>query len=289
VNDFFSLLYRYFEGVGSIASISSQMGEMIEQLESKSTDTGFFNWAISGLWNNLIFGVYYLSLIAFTTTLAFLHLAQALGYGLAFCWGLIAIPISVSRNLKLLKGWGLFVGFIIMWPIIESLVMGLVFSVFADVAKLAVIDSTGNTSINQSAVALAFTVLNIVLIVLVVVVPFVTSALIANAAAGKDFVVPFIVGGLAAAAAIYKGTQQTASRGGGSGYRFSRDLLNRSDQVIRSVGEKIMSPTGQGSFPKVNASKGNGTTQAKQSTSTGTDPSARQARRGAIIHQNSKG
>ena len=29
VNDFFSLLYRYFEGVGSIASISSQMGEMI--------------------------------------------------------------------------------------------------------------------------------------------------------------------------------------------------------------------------------------------------------------------
>ena len=280
INEFMNVLYRYFDGAGSIQSISAQMGQMIEQLENRSADTGFFKWAISGLWNNLVFGAYYLTLIALTSVIAFMHIAHAIGFGLVFCWGLIAVPISAARSFTLLKGWGWFCGFILAWPIVETLIMGLVAGLFTGFTDFAVVDASGNTRINQSAVALAFSVLNIVLIALVVVTPLVTSALVSNSAAGRDFVAPFALGAAATAVAMYKTTMRTSAAGGAPALLKGREALARGDQLVRQVGEKIRKPASGHSATSDSAS-----TPAEKASGSTPSPEQRQARRGAIIHQ----
>lgn len=134
VNEFFTASYGYFDRFGSVGSITSQLADTIETLEAQREEPGVVSMIAGGAWYWASIVVYYLSLVAVTTIIAFLHLAQALGYGLCFCWGLIALPMSVTRNLGLLKGWAMFSAFILVWPIIESLTMGMISSIFSNVA-----------------------------------------------------------------------------------------------------------------------------------------------------------
>lgn len=286
VNELFVALYSHFTQIGSIGSVTSQVADMIEQLETNTQDTGFVNWAVSGIYESVAKGAYYLSLITITAIIAFLHIAQALGYGLAFCWGLIALPMSVTRGLTLLKGWALFTAFILAWPIIESLAMGIVIHVFTDVSVTMTAGATGNTRVEQGSLLLAFTTLNIILAVVVVVVPFLTNGFISNSAVGRDFVVPFVAGALAQVAAV--------KRAGGGVARAATSttknvILGAADGVKASVPLYQPKPgsKGKGSAP-LSASRtlGNASGNNAKSKHSPVDANTRQARRGAIISQN---
>ncbi len=286
INDFFESLYRYFASFGSIGSVTNQVADMIDALEKSTEDTGFANWGISGIYKTLALGVYYLSLITVTSIIAFLHIAHAIGYGLVFCWGLIALPMSITRGLTLLKGWGLFLAFILVWPILESLAMGMLMQIFVDVGATATAGSVGNTRVEQGSLLLAFTTLNIILIVVVVVIPFLTNGFVSNSAVGRDFVIPFAAGAMAQVAAVKSSIRQTRVVGG-----HGRAAVNAARPHINQAGnaaiEKIKSV---GSSEAAHVPKrAPAESSAKTSTSTSSkNPGDRQARRGAIINQQSK-
>jgi hypothetical protein len=267
-----------------VGSITSQLADTIETLEKHKEDTGVVSMITGGAWYWATTVVYYLSLIAVTTIIAFLHLAQALGYGLCFCWGLIALPMSITRNLALLKGWAMFCAFILIWPVVESLCMGMISSIFSNVAGTLTNTASGNTSYEQGAIIMAYTTLNIILVIIAIVAPFVTNALVANAPAGKDFVVPFIAGAMANVAAInainVKASQPTAQVG--------RTLASGAGAGIKGIASRI-SESFRPAPSAASASEAVGSTPANSNSSAAKparDPGARQARRGAIINQN---
>ena len=77
--------YSYFEKIGSVGSITNQLADTIEQLRQKQK-TPVPCLILGSVWHfeTLALGVYYSSLITATSMIAFLHLAQAIGYGLVF-------------------------------------------------------------------------------------------------------------------------------------------------------------------------------------------------------------
>jgi len=288
VNEFFSATYSYFERIGSVGSITNQLADTIEQLESKTEDTGTLSYLAGSVWNFAGTIVYYSSLIAVTTLIAFLHLAQALGYGLCFCWGLIAIPMSITRNFRLLKGWAMFSAFILVWPVVESLTMGLISSIFADMGQTMTSSASGNTDLDQGSVMLMYTTLNIILFMIAVVAPFVANALVSNAPAGKDFVVPFIAGAMANVAAMnhvnVNAGVPAANAVGNASKAVGGGIANRVGTEVSHIKEAFRSqPSAMGGSESM-ASKA--TTTSSSSSGATSDPAARQARRGAIINQN---
>ncbi len=290
VNEFFSATYSYFERIGSVGSITNQLADTIEQLESKTEDTGTLSYLVGSVWSFAGTLVYYASLIAVTTLIAFLHLAQALGYGLCFCWGLIAIPMSITRNFRLLKGWLMFTAFILLWPVVESLTMGLISSIFADMGQTMTSSASGNTAIDQGAVMMMYTTLNIILFMIAVVAPFVTNALVANAPAGKDFVVPFIAGAMANVAAMNHVNTKAAGPIGKAGKAVGSGFASRVGAEASYIREAFRTPpagnSGGDSSSMKEAATSSVSSPASSSHNTSTDPSERQARRGAIINQN---
>jgi len=291
VNEFFSATYSYFEKIGSVGSITNQLADTIEQLEAKTQDTGTLSYLAGSVWNFAGTIVYYSSLIAVTTLIAFLHLAQALGYGLCFCWGLIAIPMSITRNFRLLKGWAMFTAFILMWPVVESLTMGLISSIFSEMGQTMTGSASGNTDLDQGAVMMMYTTLNIILFMIAVVAPFVTNALVSNAPAGKDFVVPFIAGAMANVAAMNhvnaKAGAPAANAVGNMGKAVGGGIIDRvgsEASYIKSAFRGQPSTAVNSEFSELkNTSASTATSSGSKTT---TDPSERQARRGAIINQN---
>jgi len=288
VNEFFSATYSYFERIGSVGSITNQLADTIEQLESKTEDTGTLSYLAGSVWNFAGTIVYYSSLIAVTTLIAFLHLAQALGYGLCFCWGLIAIPMSITRNFRLLKGWAMFSAFILVWPVVESLTMGLISSIFAEMGQTMSGSASGNTDLDQGSVMLMYTTLNIILFMIAVVAPFVANALVSNAPAGKDFVVPFIAGAMANVAAMnhvnVNAGVPAANAVGNASKAVGGGIANRVGTEVSHIKEAFRSQPSAMGGPESTASKA--TTTSSSSSGTTSDPAARQARRGAIINQN---
>ena len=188
--------------------------------------------------------------------------------------------MSITRNFRLLKGWGLFMAFILVWPILESLAMGMLMQIFVDVGTTTTAGSIGNTRVEQGSLLLAFTTLNIILIVVVVVIPFLTNGFVSNSAVGRDFIIPFAAGAMAQVAAVKSSIKRTHAAGG-----YSRNAVNAARPYINQAGNAVSEKVkGMGSdvvpTPKSTASESN----AK--TSSTTNPADRQARRGAIINQN---
>ena len=284
VNEFFSATYSYFERIGSVGSITNQLADTIEQLEAKTEDTGTLSMLTGSVWNFAGTIVYYSSLVAVTTLIAFLHLAQALGYGLCFCWGLIALPMSITRNFRLLKGWAMFSAFILMWPVVESLTMGLISSIFADMGQTVSGMATGNTDIDQGSVMMMYTTLNIILFMIAVVAPFVTNALVANAPAGRDFVVPFIAGAMANVAAMNAVNTKAARPIGSAGKAVGNGIASRVSAEASHFKEAFRS--GPSAMASHESSPAKPTTTSSSTSGAKSDPAARQARRGAIINQN---
>ena len=70
-----------------------------------------------------------LILVAFLT--AFLKIANVMTFGIAFIWGLIAIPISISTTFRILRGWAYLLGFALVWPVVQGLLMAMFSMLFA--------------------------------------------------------------------------------------------------------------------------------------------------------------
>ena len=282
INEFFSAMYSHFARIGSVSSITAQLADTIETLEQQRDDTGMLSMVTGGAWYWASIIVYYLSLVAVTTIIAFLHLAQALGYGLCFCWGLIALPMSVTRNLSLLKGWAMFSAFILLWPVIEALTMGMMASIFANVSDTLINVAGGNTDYEQGAITMAYTTLNIILVIIAIVAPFVTNTLIANAPAGKDFVVPFIAGAMANVAAM----NAINARAAKPTVQVSKSLAHNAGAGVRQIAGRVADSFRPAPSATAAATADTPPQQSNAATDSKRDPAARQARRGAIINQN---
>jgi len=210
----FNSLYAVFHTVGSYDLVNQQMSGFMEQVGKMDRGSGVADtakeWSINIITapaKAVAFSIYYITFLLASFTQTFMQLALALGFGFAFAWGAIAIPLAMTINFKLLKGWGVFFGGILLWPIIEAMFMGLLAPVFAN-ATQNFIDGGGLSSVADAAdVYTLYSILNLIIVVIHIVVPLVAGAIASNSSAMNSLVMPFAAGAIAAAGATYKGSK----------------------------------------------------------------------------------
>ncbi len=209
-------IYAWFDGKGSI-DLVMQTFSTLKAANSQNLDAGSAMTAmLGGSLYVLVTGfLYYISLAVLSFISLFLSIAHAVLFGLALCWGLIAIPISISENLRILRGWAYLVGLVIAWPIVQGLLTAMFTGLFLNAA--AQMQTPGANAIFQLGdLQLLFAILHLLLSAVLVAAPYVANALVTNAPSAAAAVTPFvgaaIAAGVATATATKDGTQAIRAR-----------------------------------------------------------------------------
>ncbi len=215
VSHAFNTFYGMFSEKGSFEVVFAQMQhfmDSINAMDKKSEgllggvmDQGMAILSLPVLGATAL--IHYISLVLVVFVLVFMRQALAIGYGLAFVWGLIAIPLAITSKFKLLRGWGVFSGAILLWPIMEALLVWFFSPVFFAATEQLISGDAGLFVAEKSGVYLLYTVLNLLICGLLVAAPLLAAALAANNSAMSSLVMPFAGGALAATAATIRATQ----------------------------------------------------------------------------------
>ncbi len=194
LNHYLNALYVAMGRIGSLRSVATQMAALLD-VAAKGP---------SGVWSTikeinalpLRFAtvlIYYATLIMTTFLQALLRIAQAIGYEFAFLYGLIALPLALSRTLSLARGFAKLMGFFILWPIVQALLLAVFSPLFthavADLQKLI-----GPADYMTVYAHMLFTILNLILCAVLLAAPYITAGLIENAGAAQPLLAPALAG-----------------------------------------------------------------------------------------------
>jgi hypothetical protein len=201
IADFMNSVYAMIARVGSLELVTDQVERLLEAFGQRAQAQGgtLLDFVSSPglLVSALIYGVS-LTLVVFIG--AVLKIAHAIGYSFAFAYGLVAIPLSLTSHLKLLRGWALLVGGLLLWPVVEGIMLGLFAPVFQNAATALLAGLTPSVLLDQTGMQLLFSVLNLIIAAIMVGSAFVAAALVANHTVIAGLVVPFLTAGVTAAA-----------------------------------------------------------------------------------------
>ncbi len=254
LSEFFNSLYAYFESRGSLGAILSSFAAMIEKVDKAGDDADLTSQSLSLLTSPVTFVVwliYYVSFLIATFILKFLNLAHAICWSFALVWGLVAIPMSITKNFKLLKGWAVFSGISLLWPLIHFGSFALFNPIFQHAADEFVTGSgAGLASLDKAQLYIIMTFTNILSVALAVAAPFITMSLVSNSGSIAGVVAPFASAAIAAGAAAAQQMRAAGSVGGSTMGRMGatagkdmingRNPLNRIEQGFERIRESIM-------------------------------------------------
>lgn len=144
--------------------------------------------------------IYYVSLALLVFVAAFMGIMHAIGYSLAFIYGLIAIPISVSGRLRIIRGWAVLYGFVLLWPVVQALIVALFRPIFSGAVQ-ALTASTGALLWSVTEIYFLFAVLNLLVAAVLLMAPAIAYGLVSNIApASLSWSAASLVGNVAAKA-----------------------------------------------------------------------------------------
>jgi hypothetical protein len=308
VANFANVIYHWCDCVGGLSLLAHDMGEVAKFIEAKLQNEKTSGTLVGTLVKGYVTGggtltfitgiCYYVSLLIVSFLVIALKIAHALAFGLAFIWGLIAIPVSVSKGIKLLRGWALFMGFALVWPLIQALLVALIRPSFIK-ALNKIMTENSNVGVDMISSDLTMTVLNLVFAATVVAAPYVASSLVANMPAAAGMVTPFIsaaMTGVAGVAGAIGGIKSAGSKILGSG--SSRALAAKaaakkatgSDDWHKAMGldgsgtsktSKASSDVAPGEVPQQGSAPGAGATTGGPGDTS--EAKQKQQRRGAIV------
>ena len=233
---------------------------------------------------------YYATLILVAFLTAFLKIANVMTFGIAFIWGLIAIPISISTTFRILRGWAYLLGFALVWPIVQGLLMAMFSMLFAGSSETLMTLPDADPMLRSANIMMLFAVMHLLLGAVMVAAPFIANALVTNASAASGVVMPFVGAAVGAAA----GTAAAGHAAAKNGYGSLQKLTGNST-VSNSGPAPRMS--GSGMPPASTSNLSTSGSDAGGSGVSGTPPAPatdagqqqkRQQRRGTIIRQQLK-
>jgi hypothetical protein len=273
-------IYAWIEQTGSISAVTDRFNSVIAAIKLKRADQDWFDFIFGAAAKPVQFlsvAFYFLTLLAALFITLFLKIAHAFGFGVAFVWGLIALPMSVTSNLKLLRGWGYLTGFILAWPLVQGLIISLFAPMFHNAADQLVKDINTNAEWNVVSIHILFGVSHLILAAILVAAPLITALLIANAPAGGALVIPFAGAAVGALTALAKGKHRIPWNGSTSP-NAPASLRTTPRPVAPSM------PRSDIGGPRSSNSAPIGDT-AKDVARAITERKRKQARRGAILNQ----
>ena len=294
--DLMNAIYAWGESIGSLDMLMKSYSDIMKKWSDRLNMDDLSLASLVSTPVVMFTGLaYYMTLILATFVALFFKVANVLVYGVAYIWGLIAIPMSISTTFSILRGWGLLMGLALLWPFVTSLFLAIFASLFANAAGIVAEDTTLNAAIALSNIYLLFSVLHLLLIAVLVASPFVAQALVANVPAAAGIVTPFVGAALAAGAVTAKAGEKAggsiASRVGGF-FGASTKPAASNPQPRASLNRPTAADGAQSFSNKASEGVDSGATPATPAPAQpgpGDVPSkSRRAQRNAIIRQNLK-
>ena len=150
---------------------------------------------------------------------------------------------------------------------------------------------TGAAAWEKGTVALMFTSLNIIVIMVAIASAFITNALINNTSAGASLAAPFIAGAMATTAAIHEVNKGGVIAGKWVGNKAVPAAMNMASAASAGMSSRFTGGLDEGHGGHNNNNHNHSHNQSApassaEGVSTEQDEHARQQRRGAIINQN---
>ena len=193
--------------VGSADGINNDIDRIGQFITAKQTVENGYSVLSLEYWKTLgdkiasipglAFGLtgYLFSSLALFVVDGALRLAHAIVYSAAFILGLIIIPLAVSQKISIFRGWAMLLGFLFLWPVVDSITMGFL-AMPVHAATLKMISQSTSTAfldvVNLSIVATAVQCLAIIFKVAALVITWVLVANYGTAqAAGAPIVTLF--------------------------------------------------------------------------------------------------
>lgn len=172
---FFNGVYQDLGGHASVRQLFDRTAALLVRLELRIEDQGIKAILSAG---TAVFGwgLYLLTHLVLVFIHIGLRIAMAIGFGLVLIWGLIAIPVSITGTLRILQPWGRLAALMLVWPIAESLLLGLI----AHPALSAIEALISLAEPPKLAVYLVLAVLELVIAAALLLAPFVARALIGS-------------------------------------------------------------------------------------------------------------
>lgn len=304
ITNFANDIYKWAGEIGSLSTISKDMAEAVRQINAKSDGDGLLsvvaNGALSWTFGLITAFFYYLSLLIVAFIGAFMRIAHAVVFGTAFIWGLIAIPISISQGFKLNRGWGLTMGFALLWPLMQALFVALLRPLFVTSLNAVLAQNVGS-AFDLMGAQMLFTVLNLIFAASLVAAAYVSIHLVNNSSAAAAVVGPFVGAAIAgatatAAAGTAAGGRAVGALGGLPGvvkdaFAPAPPSTPRGAGVRTPPRPAVNSP----SAPRSTSSLSNSADESSPASSAVAEPSPseieakkKQQRRGVILNQQKK-
>jgi len=271
VIDMINPIFAWIDGLGSVAKLTEAMGEIFKKFSENQDNQSAWDILNGSSFFSLVYLLigslaYWSTLLLLAAISTFLKFGFVLLFGVVYVWGLIAIPVSVSRGLNIMRGWAYFVGFLIAWPVVQGLMMFFLRIVFVD-AGVSILE--GEPSDNMAAVAnvqLLMAVLNLLAIAVMIAAPFLAQMLVTNAPAGYGAAMPFLGAAVASVKQSGSGVGDQIRRGwgkisgggsGGSGGSTRQSNLSGNSKISgnskSSPGSESQSPAKRVPSRKENA------------------------------------
>jgi len=310
IASFMNPFYHWIDSFGSLKAVAGEMATLSETIKQQNGNESALNQLTSiavspSVW--IVQLVCYVTYILLSALTAFLRIAHAIGYSLAVIYGLIALPLSITTSLRLLRGWGLFMGFLLLWPIVEGICVGLFSQVFTHAASLMIHIPNQSAGMSAFDLNIFYAGLNILLMCVLIAAAWVSGYLVMNTSPHSGLVAPFVAGAAAMggvlSSRVFGGAHRAGSHGagGGSAQGIPGSAIS---QIARDFKARVMPspahgdanashrPADHSQMPSL-ATAGGVTTPSQGTASSGNEDASdssqrRQQRRGAIIQQQRK-
>jgi hypothetical protein len=297
VIEFVNPIYTWLDSFGSLGKTMEAFSTIMAKSNLSIQSGGVTLIGLASAPYVVIAELFYygtLILVAFLT--AFLKIANVMTFGIAFIWGLIAIPISISTTFRILRGWAYLLGFALVWPIVQGLLMAMFSMLFAGSSETLMTLPDADPMLRSANIMMLFAVMHLLLGAVMVAAPFIANALVTNASAASGVVMPFVGAAVGAAAGTAAAGHAAAKNGYGSLQRLTgNSTVSKSGPTPRMSGSSM--PSASTPTPASTSNLSTSGSDAGGSGVSGTPPAPatdagqqqkRQQRRGTIIRQQLK-
>jgi hypothetical protein len=290
-------IYTWIESFGSLKTVMAVFAEFSDKNHTQYENEGVNFWNLaSAPYYVMALVFYYATLIMLAFLTAFLKVAGTMVFGIAFIWGLIAIPISISNTFKILRGWAYLTAFALVWPVVQGLLLWMFTLLFNNSVDTLVAFADTNATAQAANVMLLFAVMHLLMGAVMVAAPFIANALVTNSSAAAGVVMPFVGAAIAAGAGTAKVLQTKAGAGAGMAGTLPKPMgQGPSARTSSQAGARFNSSAGGGNGG-ISSGGISGPSESMDAldapppiATTDTSKKQAQRRRGVIIRQQNKG
>lgn len=206
IMDFFNTIYAWLDSFGSLkATMAAYDNIMTKNAVAVNAKGVTALGLISSPYVLVSSLLYYGTLIIVAFISAFLKIANVMAFGIAFIWGLIAIPISISTTFKILRGWAYLLALALVWPIVQALLVAMFSMLFTNSANILMGIPDADPILRGANIMMLFAVMNLLFAAILISAPLIANALVTNSSAASGIVMPFAAAAVAAGVATIKG------------------------------------------------------------------------------------